>query len=66
MPDVDPQDQPSPEDPNRFRPQPEVSPLDEPPPGRTPSDPNDPTPESLPPGAKAAGDRDDAEDDQGG
>ena len=41
---------PSPEDPNRFG-DGEVAPLDEAPDGRTPSDPNDASPDSLPPGA---------------
>lgn len=48
MPDLD---EPSPEDPNRFPSEPKVAPLDEAPDGRTPSDPDEPTPESLPPGA---------------
>lgn len=38
-------DQPSPEDPNRFPPEGEAAPLDEAPDGRTPSDPNDPDPD---------------------
>jgi hypothetical protein len=49
-----PDDDPSPEDPNRFRPRPEVAPLDEPPDGLTPSDPNEEAPDSLPPGASAS------------
>jgi hypothetical protein len=48
-----PADEPSPEDPTRFPPVPEVAPLDEAPDGRTPSDPDEETPESLPPGAPA-------------
>jgi hypothetical protein len=41
-------DQPSPEDPNRFPPEGEAAPLDEAPDGRTPSDPNDPDPDTDP------------------
>ena len=41
---------PSPEDPTRFR-HGEIAPLDEAPDGRTPSDPNESTDDSLPPGA---------------
>ena len=44
-------DQPSPEDPNAFPAVPQVAPLDEAPDGRTPSDPDEPSPDSLPPGA---------------
>jgi hypothetical protein len=44
-------DQPSPEHPNNFPRKPVLAPLDEAPEGRTPSDPNEPSPESLPPGA---------------
>jgi hypothetical protein len=44
-------DEPSPEDPTRFPSRPQVAPLDESPDGTTPSDPNEPSPESLPPGA---------------
>ena len=47
-----PDDAPAPEDPTRFPDVPHVAPLDEAPDGRTPSDPNEPTPEALPPGAK--------------
>jgi hypothetical protein len=49
-----PADDPSPEDPTRFPPDPEVAPLDEAPDGRTPHDHNEETPESLPPGAPAS------------
>ena len=48
----DDDDLPNLEDPNRFPLVPEVAPLDEAPEGRTPSDPDEETPESLPPGAK--------------
>lgn len=50
---TDPHDleEPSPEDPTRFPSAPGVEPLDEAPDGKTPSDPNEPTPDSLPPGA---------------
>jgi hypothetical protein len=50
--DQDRQDEPSPEDPTRFPARPGVAPLDEPPDGDTPSDPNEPSPDSLPPGSK--------------
>ena len=43
-------DEPSPEDPNRFR-EGDIAPLDEAPEGRTPSDPNEASEDSLPPGA---------------
>jgi hypothetical protein len=43
-------EEPSPEDPSRFR-EGEISPLDEAPDGLTPSDPNDASEDSLPPGA---------------
>ena len=46
-----PEDAPAPEDPTRFPTGPEIAPLDEPPDGLTPSDPNEESPESLPPGA---------------
>jgi hypothetical protein len=47
-----PDDDPGPEDPTRFPDEPHVEPLDESPDGTTPSDPDEPSPESLPPGAE--------------
>ena len=48
----DPTDEPANEDPTRFPDdEPHVEPLDEAPDGHTPSDPNEPSRESLPPGA---------------
>jgi hypothetical protein len=44
-------DEPSPQDPNKFPEEPEVAPLDEAPDGRTPSDPDESSDDSLPPGA---------------
>ena len=44
-------DQPSPEDPNTFPPCRRSHRLDEAPDGRSPSDPDEPSPDSLPPGA---------------
>jgi hypothetical protein len=44
-------DEPGLEDPTRFPVEPHVEPLDEAPDGTTPSDPDEPSPESLPPGA---------------
>ena len=50
MPDTD---EPSPEDPSRFPSSPQqIQPLDEAPDGATPSDPNKPDPDALPPGAR--------------
>ena len=49
--DPDEPDEPAIEDPTRFPTVPRVEPLDEAPDGLTVSDPNEPTPESLPPGA---------------
>ena len=58
---IDPKDEPSPEDPNKFPSRPQAAPLDEAPEGRTPSDPDDPTPESLPPGADGMEGKDESE-----
>lgn len=44
-------DGPSPEDPTRFPEEPEIAPLDETPDGRTPSEPDESSDDSLPPGA---------------
>ncbi len=49
---TDAHDPSGPEDPTRFPIVPRVEPLDEAPDGRTPSDANDSTPDSLPPGAE--------------
>jgi hypothetical protein len=58
---TDPRNEPSPEDPTRFPSRPRIAPLDEAPDGRTPSDPDEPTPGSLPPGADGMQDQDESE-----
>lgn len=58
---TDPRNEPSPEDPTRFPSKPRVAPLDEAPDGMTPSDPDEPSPESLPPGAEGTDEEDGSE-----
>jgi hypothetical protein len=51
-----------PEDPTRFGDEPKVEPLDEAPDGKTPSDHDAPTPDSLPPGAAKPEDGEQSDD----